>query len=155
MWQTLNTHSLLIYMIFNHLNQTKIWTTGGIYGNTQASVPVQCKNKPECQDRTPCCHSASAGVFFMLFSSTEFVINNYPVLPICTLEMFFFLAVFFFYWNNTAAKLNSGWMSGNREVLWDWSSPVMPHLVNNSAAVHFPVINWMNHFVVDDTERMQ
>lgn len=31
----------------------------------------------------------------------------------------------------------------------------MPHLVNNSAAAHGPVINWMTNFVVNDTERIQ
>ena len=44
-------------------------------------------------------------------------------------------------------------MSGNRELLGDWCSPVMPHLVNNSVAVQFPVINWMNHFAADDRKQ--
>lgn len=71
----------------------------------------------------------------------------------CALEKLF--SCLFFYGNNTAAKWNSVWMSGNREVLWDLCSPVMPHLVNNSAAAHGPVINWMTNFVVNDTERIQ
>lgn len=51
--------------------------------------PFNAQTSSNAKTAAPCCSSAPPNVVLVLFSRTE--LNNYPVLPVCALEMFFFL----------------------------------------------------------------